>query len=645
MMRQQTHQEIDSILKRVEEVRSLLSLASRDYSSLDDQSLLMQLCSELAETLEGTHRKLIETSTKLSVLGEMAEGMLSAVRPQEATRTICSYIHRVLEMEEVGLWFANRETGNLEGHWSRLDERGLEVFAHGFCPAELQGRTKSALWHMQTVLACAEDLDSHLHLPLSAADNLVALVPLVSSRQWLPCKEVKKCIRQECGAYFGKSGFCWETSSTLCFHEKGFDLSKREGFCLRCDVFPLLGLLAVKKGGPEELSPSELAMLESVAYNISRMVESSRLYGDLEVGEELRQSILDSMGECLVAVDLSGKVIAFNGMTEVLTGFDADESVGTGFDFLLPTENHCDSPIAQALRHGLEQSCVETAVTRRSGGNVPVRMTTRLLKEENGSRKGVIATFSDLRPTRKIEEKIRQLDRLAALGRFASSVAHELRNPLTGIAAGIQYMGRQFGERGPDADNVKFLQREIARLERIVQDLLRITHPQELIMSEARTEDIVERALKSLGPSVKNRAVNLDLSLRGEIPTVTVDVDQMQQVFINLIKNAFEASRDGDSISIEISAGEEGREEHCDIVTARVTDSGAGIGKDNLDHIFEPFFTTKPGGTGLGLYITHDIVKRHGGEISVRSEPGKGASFTVQLPASVHSGQGRTDNA
>ena len=643
-MTQQTRQEIDSVLKRAEEVRSLLSLAPQEYSSPDDQSLLLRLCSELAEVLETTHRKLIETNTKLSVLGEMAEGMLSAVRPQEAIKTICSYLHRILEMQEVGLWFANRETGNLEGHWSRLDESGIDVFENAFCPTELEGRPKAALWHMQTALATAEELKSQLHLPGAAEGGGVALVPLVSSRQWLPCKEVKKCIRQECTAYFAGSGFCWETPATLCFHEKGFDPSRREGFCLKCDVFPLLGLLAVKKETSDGLSPGELAMVESVAYNISRMLENNRLYGDLEVGEELRQSILDSMGECLVALDLSGKIVALNRMSEVLTGFNADEAVGVDFGFLIPSEHHEESPIARAFRHGVEQSSVETLVSRRSGGNVPVKMTTRLLREEKGSVKGVIATFSDLRPSRIIEEKVRQLDRLAALGRFASSVAHELRNPLTGMAAGIQYMARQFGDTGPQAENVRFLMREIARLERIVQDLLRITHPQELILSEARMEDIVEMALRSLGPIMKTKAVGLDLCLRGETPVVRVDVDQMQQVFINLIKNALEASAEGGSISIEVSRGEEACDEHCSTVTVTVRDSGAGIEKANLDHVFEPFFTTKPGGTGLGLYITHDIVKRHGGEITVRSEPGKGASFTVQLPILASSGQGRAKN-
>jgi two-component system sensor histidine kinase HydH len=245
----------------------------------------------------------------------------------------------------------------------------------------------------------------------------------------------------------------------------------------------------------------------------------------------------------------------------------------------------------------------------------------------------VIATFTDLRPARRLEEKVRQLDRLAALGRFASSVAHEVRNPLSGIAAGIEYMSRQFGDSGPEAENVKFLLREVARLERIIQDLLSITHPQELVLAEAWVEDVVERALKSLGTSLSDKALSLDMSVTGKPQPVQMDADQMQQVFINLIKNAVEATPQGGEIKIAMAGVDETEQGPCAGVEVTVADSGPGIEAENLDRILEPFFTTKPGGTGLGLYITHEIVRRHGGELWVTSEPGRGAAFTVRLPA------------
>jgi PAS domain S-box-containing protein len=381
-------------------------------------------------------------------------------------------------------------------------------------------------------------------------------------------------------------------------------------------------------------------MLESVGYNVSRILESNRLYGALRVGEDFRQSILDSMGECLVAFDLCGRLVALNRATESVTGFSAEEVMGADCGFLIPQEEAPRSPVNVALGRGQEQSSVDTVVKKRSKGTVPVRMTSRLLRDETGSVRGVIATFTDLRPVRRMEERIRQLDRLAALGRFASSVAHEVRNPLSGIAAGIQYMSKQFGDVGPEAENVRFLLRETTRLERIIQDLLRITHPQELTLEEGSVEDVVELSLKSLGNQLADKGLSLDMSVRGKPPLIEMDADQIQQVFINLIRNAVEATAEGGKISIAVASVEDSEQAPFQGVEVTVADSGAGIEKTALDRVFEPFFTTKPGGTGLGLYITHEIVRRHGGEITVSSEPDTGATFTVRLPVVVDSNRG-----
>ena len=196
-------------------------------------------------------------------------------------------------------------------------------------------------------------------------------------------------------------------------------------------------------------------------------------------------------------------------------------------------------------------------------------------------------------------------------------------------------MSKQFADTGPEAENVKFLLREVARLERIIQDLLSVTHPQELVLADASVEDVVERALKSLGNLLTDKALSLDVSVSGRLQSVEMDADQIQQVFINLIKNAVEATPEGGTIKIAAANFDEVDRESCGGVEVTVADSGPGIQAPDMDRVFEPFFTTKPGGTGLGLYITHEIVRRHGGELSVTSEPGGGAAFTVRLPVSA----------
>jgi signal transduction histidine kinase len=270
-----------------------------------------------------------------------------------------------------------------------------------------------------------------------------------------------------------------------------------------------------------------------------------------------------------------------------------------------------------------------------------VSLTTSLLRNERRQVYGAIATFVDLTPLKRAEERARAQDRLAALGRFTSSVAHEIRNPLTGIAAGVQYLERALAADDPQRDNLAFILSEIRRLDRIVQDLFDITHPRGLQHRTAPLEQTAERAMHSLAAVLSERGVTARLAVQPGTPAVPYDADAMQQVFINLVKNAAEASPRGAEVLVHIGAAPTraaGRQLDGPAVMARVQDRGPGIDPEHLKTIFEPFFTTKPGGTGLGLYICHDIVKRHGGALTVHCEAGRGSTFTLELPLDADGG-------
>jgi len=291
------------------------------------------------------------------------------------------------------------------------------------------------------------------------------------------------------------------------------------------------------------------------------------------------------------------------------------------------------------LENGRELLREETLLRTRSGAAIPVSLTTSLLRDERRAVYGTIATFVDLTPLRAAEERARSLDRLAALGRFTSSVAHEIRNPLTGIAAGVQYLAPALGTDAPRRESLEFILSEIRRLDGIVQDLFDITHPRQLLLRAAPLEGTLRRALQSLEALLVERQVTVSVEIAPLTPPVPHDADSIQQVFINLLKNAAEASPAGAGLDVAVGPGGRGLAGRPGpTVIAQFRDHGPGIPPEHVHTLFEPFFTTKPGGTGLGLYISHDIVQRHAGALTVQSEEGCGATFCVELPLETNGG-------
>ena len=185
------------------------------------------------------------------------------------------------------------------------------------------------------------------------------------------------------------------------------------------------------------------------------------------------------------------------------------------------------------------------------GSPLPVRLTISLLRDEVGRVYGAIATFVDLTPIKRAEAHIRPLDRLAALGRFTSSIAHEIRNPLTGIGAGVQYLARALATDAPQREHLTFILSEIKRLNRIVEDLFDIP-PARAPAPGGPAEEAARRALQSLEAVLSERGVQATLEVVPMTPAAPYDADQLQQVFINLIKNAAEASPPGAAVRIAI---------------------------------------------------------------------------------------------
>lgn len=225
----------------------------------------------------------------------------------------------------------------------------------------------------------------------------------------------------------------------------------------------------------------------------------------------------------------------------------------------------------------------------------------------------------------QIEEQLRQAERLSTLGEMAAVLAHEIRNPLGSIRGTSEILKDDYPPGSRKHEFLEIQLKETERLNRVVEDFLKMARPQPADMAPCSVQEELETIVTLVAGEAKKRKVNLKLQ-QTEAPVILkADGEKLRQAFLNITLNALQATPPGGVVSISASVDE---------TTCRIqfTDSGPGIDAASLTKIFEPFFTTKPDGTGLGLATTKKIIDNHGGQLLVDTEPGQGTTMTVSLP-------------
>lgn len=586
-----------SLRRRLEELGALRSIPGLDGLRPDDPNELASIAEALAGEVERCQREIIEARVQLLALHEVATGMLALSEPESAAEEIAHYLQRAFAFEQVFLLVASPDKQHLAGRWRHPREyipasRRLTVDPtadglHG-------GVTRAFLAASPTFVdGCETDPPFQTSEIVEADDegmpvHSYAVVPLVGAREGRP-------------------------------------------------VLGVLGIASSEPGRP--VRRAEFVTLESIAASVAALTENAMLYQALKRSERFSENLLDCVGSGVLAVGLDGRILAVNRVAEKMTGFEESEVLGRPAWRLLPAAAGDSDPLGRTLRHGTELLRVEAELIRADRSRLPVSLSTSLLHDESDRLGGAIATFVDLTPLREMEERVRQMDRLAALGRFTAGVAHEIRNPLAGIAAGVQYLARHLRGDEEQRRNIGFLTGEIDRLDRILQDLARASHPASPILGPCRLPEIVERAVRSLEGPAAERGIRFDVETDPALKEALADADLIQQVLLNLLKNACEASPDGSTVRVTMQPSRApGREGTARTVEVRVCDEGPGIRPEDRSRIFEPFFTTKSSGTGLGLYLSHGIAERHGGSLTAEGASGRGAEFVLTLPAVAEHG-------
>ena len=348
------------------------------------------------------------------------------------------------------------------------------------------------------------------------------------------------------------------------------------------------------------------------------------------------EQILGDLEDGVVTVDPYGKIVFFNEAAEVLTETSAAQTLQVNVDLLFRRGPWLLDLVKKSRPPRQESARGEGDLITRSGRKLPVSVTVSPLRDYHGKFLGTILLLRDIKHRVELEEDLKRADRLAMLGTLAAGLAHEIRNPLGGIKGAAQLLRRSVHGDSALREFTDIMIREVDRVDKLIGQLLDLSRPHQLTLVPVNIHEILDEVLLLESPTAGERKVTIQKRFDPSLPPVRGDRAQLTQVFLNLVKNAFQAMDNPGSLIIttrletDYHVREHGTGRNR-FIWVEISDEGAGIKQEDLTRIFAPFFTTKNSGTGLGLAISYGIIKEHGGIIRVESSEGKGTTFKVSL--------------
>jgi PAS domain S-box-containing protein len=358
-----------------------------------------------------------------------------------------------------------------------------------------------------------------------------------------------------------------------------------------------------------------------------------RLTQELVDVKNFMESIIQSIGSGIIISEMNDTVTYINRAGERILGYSKEEVIGKPFGIFELREKQ--SAIHSLLDNPDDlDTRKEGWMKKRDHVEFPVGFSINNHLSVRGETIGKIVIFRDLTNVYKIQEEILRMDRLVSLGKLASGIGHELRNPLAGIKTTAQALSEEMSIEDSKREYLNRITKEIDRLNELLKTFFSFAKPQKLDLVYCYVKDIINEIIPFLIKEIADKGIRFVESYHPKLPSIKVDKHQMHQVFLNLFLNAIQAMPNGGELKIEVSPvisnSSEGPKQN--FIKIVVSDTGKGIPSHLVNRIFDPFFTTKPKGIGLGLSITYQIINKHGGTIKVDSQWERGTSFVINLP-------------
>jgi PAS domain S-box-containing protein len=368
------------------------------------------------------------------------------------------------------------------------------------------------------------------------------------------------------------------------------------------------------------------------------ITDRKKMEKELKEANDFLMNLIESSVDGIIVTDMKGDILIFNKGAEDLLGYKSEEVVGK-----MNIRSIYQLGVAKEVMEKLRSpdfggvgklTSLPIFHRRKDGEMIEGDLSASLIYNEKGNEIASVGIFKDLRERLKMERELREIqqallqsEKLAAMGRLTSQIAHELNNPIYGIMNTLELLKTEIPPENKRRRILELSLSEIQRLSEMLRNMLSFSKPEEEKRRPVKIDELIEGILLVMEKQMKESNIQVEASFDSDIPEVMASTNQMRQVMLNILKNAKEAMPKGGTLTVRTA-----REGNKVLITTQ--DTGIGIPEEIRDKIFEAFFTTKQKvkGVGLGLSVCYGIIKDHGGEIKVESEEGKGTTFTISLP-------------